>query len=411
MGFENVRQALSALRANWLRSLLTLMIVAFGIMAVVGILTAIDTTIYTLADNFSSLGANSLSIRPAAEQLRGRREGRQSTVSDPISYDEALEFKEGFSERATVAIDMRASGSAVIKIGQAETNPTTTLQGIDENYMRVKSYDFAAGRGLSAQEAKRGANVVILGSDLVEKLFDGNAERALGKVVTAGPLRLEVIGVLASKGSSLGGGADKQALIPLQTARRTYGSSLTSYGITASLPVRSSLESGTSEAIGTMRIARRLRAKQDNDFEVVTSDNLLETLEENTFKLQAGAIAIGIVTLFGAAIGLMNIMLVSVTERTREIGIAKALGASRSSILVQFLTEAVVITQLGGIVGIVLGIAVGNVVTFFLGGEFLVPWGWIVLSVVICVITGLFSGIYPAYKASRLDPIESLRYE
>ncbi len=160
-----------------------------------------------------------------------------------------------------------------------------------------------------------------------------------------------------------------------------------------------------------MRIARRLGPRDANDFDIITSDSLVEEIEENTQKLQAGAIAIGIMTLFGAAIGLMNIMLVSVTERTREIGIVKALGASRSTILAQFLTEAVVITQVGGVVGIVIGMLVGNVVTLFAGGTFLVPWNWIMMSFIVCLITGLLSGLYPAVKAARLDPIESLRYE
>lgn len=411
MGIENIRQALSALRANWLRSLLTLLIVAFGIMAVVGILTAIDSAIYTLADSFSDLGANALTIRRSGEQLRGNRRGRQEKTSEPISYDEALAFKDAFTGRATVALDMDATGNAVLKYGSEETNPTTTLQGIDEDYARVKSYDFELGRGFSPQEVRRGANVIVLGADLVTKLFDGNAARALGKVVAVGPLRLEVIGTLATKGSSFGGGADKLALVPLQTARRAYANSRTSYGITVQLPLTADVQAGVSEATGAMRVARGLGARQPNDFEVVTSDNLLKDLEENTAMLQTGAIAIGVITLFGAAIGLMNIMLVSVTERTREIGIAKALGASRSSILGQFLTEAMVITQLGGLVGIVLGIAIGNVVTLLMGGAFLIPWGWIGLSIVICVVTGLASGIYPAIKASRLDPIESLRYE
>ena len=408
---ENIRQALSALRGNWVRSLLTMAIIAFGIMAVVGILTAIDAAIYSLADNLSSLGANSLTIRAKGADLRGRRGGRPDKRAEPIAYDEAVAFEDAFSDRATVAIELAAAQSAVVTYADAETNPTIGIIGVDEDYLAVKALDLDVGRNFTRREVRRGADVAIVGKALVTKLFDGRAEAAPGSVIAVGNLRLQVVGALASKGSSMDGGADSQVLLPLQTARRAYGTSDSRYDVSAQLAPDATIAAGVSAATGAMRVARGLSARQDNDFEIETSDSLLEQLEENTAKLQLGAIAIGIMTLFGAAIGLMNIMLVSVTERTREIGIAKSLGASRASILTQFLTEAVVVTQLGGAVGIVFGIALGNVVALFTGGSFLVPWGWILASFVVCLLTGLAAGLYPAVKASRLDPIESLRYE
>jgi putative ABC transport system permease protein len=160
-----------------------------------------------------------------------------------------------------------------------------------------------------------------------------------------------------------------------------------------------------------MRNIRQLRASEENDFETFQSDSLLNMLKENTATIRIATVLIGLITLIGAAIGLMNIMLVSVTERTREIGISKALGATRANILSQFLTEAVLICQMGGIVGIVLGIAIGNGVALLLGGKFIMPWAWIILGFIMCMIVGLASGLYPALKAARLDPIESLRYE
>jgi len=411
MSFENIRQAISALRANWVRTTLTMLIVAFGIMAVVGILTAIDSAIYSLNDNFSSLGANSISIREKSSDRRGRRGGQVDRRAEPISYDEALAFEDAFGERANVAIEMNAAGGAVVKFGDEETNPVVSIIGADADYINVKNYDLELGRGLTVLEARRGSNVGVIGPKLVDVLFDGKHEDALGKTILVGPLRLEVIGTIQDKGSSNSGGADNTVIVPLQTARRAYGTSRTRFTLLAALPITTDIDAGVSTATGTMRVARGLSAKQDNDFEITTSDSLLEELRENTAKLQAGAIAIGLMTLFGAAIGLMNIMLVSVTERTREIGIAKALGASKSSILTQFLTESVVVTQLGGAIGILFGIAIGNIVTFFAGGEFLIPWGWIIISFIVCLATGLISGLYPAVKASRLDPIESLRYE
>lgn len=411
MGIENFRQAISALRSNWVRSLLTMLIIAFGIMAVVGILTAIDSAIYSINSNFSSIGANSITIRPKRSEMQGRHGGKVGKRAEPINYEQAIDFAEVYQNSATVALEMQVTGSGVVKYGEKETNPVGDVVGVNENYLRVKNFDIEVGRGLTAIEAKRGANVAIVGDKIIQVLFDGNPERALGKTITMGALRLEVIGTLVNNGSSMNDGADNIVALPLQTARRAYGTQQTRFNIYAELPISADIEAAVSVAEGQMRIVRGLSAQQENDFEIVTPDSLIETIREDTSKLQIGAVAIGVMTLLGAAIGLMNIMLVSVTERTREIGIAKALGASRSSILTQFLTEAVIVTQLGGVIGIIFGIVIGNVVALIAGGDFLIPWNWILLSFVVCLFTGLLSGLYPAVKASRLDPIESLRYE
>ena len=411
MGTETIRQAFSALRANWVRSILTLMIIAFGIMAVIGMITAINSAIYSLNENFSTLGANSIEIRAKNANLRGRRNGRSEKAVDAISYKQAKTFEELYQKTGVVALEMQVSGNGIVSGNGNETNPITRIHGADADYIRVKALDIDGGRSFSSIEVERGSMVAVIGSDLVKTLFDGKNQRAIGKTISVGPLRLEVIGVFESKGQSQGDGADNMVLMPIQTARRAYGTSKTQYYVYIQLPTAADLDLAVSAATGAMRIARELKATEDNDFEIVTSDSLLEDLRENTFMLQVGAMAIGGMTLFGAAIGLMNIMLVSVTERTREIGIAKALGASRSSIMYQFLTEAIVITQLGGVVGIIIGILVGNVLIIFTGGSFVVPWNWVIGSFFVCLLTGLFSGLYPAFKASRLDPIESLRYE
>lgn len=204
---------------------------------------------------------------------------------------------------------------------------------------------------------------------------------------------------------------DRQILIPLQTAKRYFGTARTNYDIIVALNDASQMDNAIASATGLLRNIRRLKASQENDFEMGKSDGLIDVIKENTLYLRLAAVMIGLITLLGAAIGLMNIMLVSVTERTREIGINKAIGATSKSILTQFLTEAVIISLLGGIVGILLGVLVGNIVSVLMGGNFVFPWIWITMAVFTCTIVGLISGLYPALKASRLDPIESLRYE
>lgn len=209
----------------------------------------------------------------------------------------------------------------------------------------------------------------------------------------------------------MGNSGDRRIFIPIVKAKHLYGHSKTNYSITTAVANSPQIDDAISSAIGRMRNVRNLSSAQDNDFEIRKSDGILDKLKEITSELRLGTIAIALMTLLGAAIGLMNIMLVSVTERTREIGVRKALGATRSNILIQFLSEAIVICQIGGLVGIILGILVGNIVSVLMGSSFIIPWPWILLGIIVCIVVGIISGLYPALKASRLDPIESLRYE
>jgi len=248
--------------------------------------------------------------------------------------------------------------------------------------------------------------------DMVEQLFNGKAEYAINKTISIDAARYKVIGVLESKGGSFGQDEDRRIFISITKAKEIYGSSRKNYNILVGTKIVSELDDAISAAYTPMRKIRKLRAADDNDFEIRKSDSILKTLKELTRNLRFGTIAIALMTLLGASIGLMNIMLVSVTERTKEIGVSKAIGAKRKHILLQFLTEAIVITLIGGLIGALLGIALGNIVTvYFFEFDFILPWAWIVLAFIVCVFVGIISGLYPALKASRLDPIESLRYE
>ncbi|AHJ97984.1 ABC transporter permease [Hymenobacter swuensis] len=409
---ENIKEAFRSIHSNLLRTILTALIVSIGIMSLVGILTAIDAIKASLNSTFASLGANSFEIKAKGYSNRMRRGGVQDKTYPALTYLQARQYKNQIGDEAKVGVSAFIAGAVEVKANGEKTNPNMQVVAGDENYLLIQSYNLKAGRSFSQTELDNGTNVAIVGSEIKEKLFP--SQSLLDKYVYLLGRRFLVIGELEKSGSSMGGGggADRLILIPLETGNQMPRQRALTYDIKTATTDANQLNYLTGEASGIMRAVRHDILGQPDSFEVERSDSLAGKLDSLSGNLRMGGFLVGFITLLGASIALMNIMMVSVTERTREIGIRKALGATALQIRQQFLIEAIVICVMGGSLGILLGVGMGNGVSLLVGsGGFIVPWLWMMVGLVICVTVGLASGYYPASKAAALDPIESLRFE
>lgn len=407
---ENIKIALQSIRGQLLRTSLTALIISIGIMALVGILTAIDSIKQSINSNFTSMGSNTFNIRNRGLNVRIGKGGKRPKKFRNITFEEAIRFKDEYKYPAVTSVSYMASGAATLKFESNKTNPNIALWGIDENYLATAGYDIARGRNFTMQEINNASHYVLLGKELAANLFKGKVD-PVDKIVSIGSGKYKVIGVLKEKGSGMGFGGDKVALISINNARMFFPRPEISFTISSMVNSTQELDIAIGDAIGQFRQIRKVKLGEEDNFDILKSDSLASMLIDNLSYVTMAATIIGFITLLGAAIGLMNIMLVSVTERTREIGIRKAIGANSQMIKNQFLVEAIVICQIGGILGIILGILIGNLVSMLVGGGFIIPWIWIISGVVICIVVGLISGLYPAIKASKLDPIEALRFE
>jgi putative ABC transport system permease protein len=408
---ENIAEGLRSIKGNLLRTILTALIISLGITSLVGILTAIDGIQSSVDNSFSGLGANSFDIRnrPA---MQIRREGQREKRFKNIDYRQASRYKSMFSIKGKVSLKTNVTNNAIAKYESNKTNPNVRLLGIDDNFLELKGYKIAEGRNFSTNEFTNAINVCFLGVDVIDQLFEKTSP--LNHEIIVSGIKLKVIGVLAKKGNMMGGGDDRVIMVPLETGRKmAIGKNLT-FDITTSSTKVNNIDDFMEEARGVMRKVRMDPIGIEDSFSIDRSDSIAKSFESITSSLQLGGFVIGFITLLGAAIALMNIMMVSVTERTREIGIRKSLGATPARILQQFLIEAIVICLLGGIGGIVLAIPIGNLIAQGISSgnaSFIIPWLWMMVGIIICVLVGLFSGIYPAFKASKMDPVEALRYE
>ena len=412
-------------KGNKLRTGITVAIIAFGIMALIGIITAISAMNQSLKENFSFMGANAFSIRykelnarmggpndgeEFSKSKKGQKE-KKSNLDKPIKLEEATYFKEHFSyPRAMVSISRRAGGNNELHYKEKKTNPQITLMGGDENYIIVNGYSLSIGRNLNNVDMASGRSVCIIGSNVAAKLFPNKPEACIDKVILLQSKPYRVIGLLKSTGSSAMLRQDDIVFTSIKNVRQ-YENSNPSYSIGIMVNNVAELAPAIGETNEQMRKARRLIPSEADNFVIDKSDKFADMFIGFLAGISGAAGAIGMITLIGAAIGLMNIMLVAVSERTREVGLIKALGGKKKDVRRQFLFESVCISLLGAVFGIILGVGVGNLFSLILNTGFVVPWFWVFTGIIICSVVGLVAGIYPAMKAASLNPIDALRYE
>jgi len=404
---EVLRLAFAALSANKLRSSLTILGISVGVFSVIGVMTVIAGLRGQVEKNLAVLGSATFQINkyPAInfsnpyDRFRNRRD---------ITYSMADRFKELMGDSVRVNLTIKRSNLRVVN-GDRRTNPNTVLVGTDENFIAARNYDLSDGRNLGAEDVAFGRPICVIGDDVAKVLFPN--ESPIGQTVRINGQTFTVVGQFTPKGTSFGQSQDNFVIVPITRWLAIYGRAWRSIGMTVQSPSQVELVATQDKAMGVMRRVRELDPEDGNDFEVFSNDSLIESFNKIADVISVGAFVISAIALLAAGVGVMNIMLVSVTERTKEIGVRKSIGARQRNILMQFLIEAVALSLIGGLVGVTIGVLGGIAVAIYMNGALVLPWGWVAAGLLVCGGIGVIFGIYPAWKAARLDPIEALRYE
>jgi putative ABC transport system permease protein len=407
---ENIRIAFGSIRTQLLRTILTVMIIAIGITALVGILTVVSALENTLSSDFASMGANTFNINQYENSSRRRGGGEREIINPIISYPDAVAFKNKYNYPLTeTSISFTATSTAEVKYEAEKTDPKISVLGVDEHFLVNSGLETSSGRNFTNFDISNNSFSCIVGSDFEKGLLkDVNP---IGKTISIRGAKFKVVGVLKEKGSTFGNSQDLRVLIPIQVARSLFTAPNINYTMSVMVTKKELLDQAIDNANSVMRRVRKLSPVKDNNFAMVRSDDLINKILGITKYLGFASWLIGIITILGSSIALMNIMIVSVTERTREIGVRKALGAKKTTIAFQFFIETLLIGQLGGLVGIIFGILIGYGISTAIDFVFVIPWGAIIAAFVTSFMVALVSGLYPAIKSANLDPIEALRYE
>lgn len=423
--FEVFSMAFRTVRSNKLRTGLTVAIIAFGIMALVCIITAIEAMKQKFSESFSTMGANAFTVRFRERNIRfgdgggdeiklskkGQKKEKKSNMGKRITRDEAELFIKNYQYPSTTSISIFGNRNTIVSRDEKKTSPNVTLFGGDENYMVMNGFKLAEGRNINNAEVRSATNVCLIGYDIANKLFPRGWEgKVANSQIRINSIPYRVTGVLASRGSTFGFSRDNLVVIGYNSMERNFPPRA-SYVVAVMTDDLLKINEAMGEAEAIFRPIRRLTTTEESNFVLDRSDSVAEKAMNSLGFLTISLAIIGVITLIGAAIGLMNIMLVSVSERTKEVGLIKALGGKRRTVMLQFLLEAVIISVLGALFGIVLGVLLGNVFSMILNTGFVVPWDWVIIGIIICTIVGLLAGLYPALKAGRLNPIDALRYE
>jgi putative ABC transport system permease protein len=407
---ENIRIALGSIRTQLLRTILTVMIIAIGITSLVGILTVVSALENTLSSDFASMGANTFNINQYESNSRRRGGGEREIINPIISYPEAVAFKNKYNYPLTeTSLSFTATSTAEVKYEALKTDPEIKILGVDEHFFTNSGLETNSGRNFTNFDISNNTYTCVVGSDFEKGILkDINP---IGKTISIRGAKFKVIGVLKEKGSTFGNSQDLRVMIPIQVARSLFTAPNINYTMSIMVAKKELLDQAIDNANSVMRRVRKLSPVKDNNFAIVRSDDLINRILGITKYLGFASWLIGIITILGSSIALMNIMIVSVTERTREIGVRKALGAKKTTIAFQFFIETLLIGQLGGLVGIIFGILIGYGISTAMDFVFVIPWGAIMAAFATSFIVALVSGLYPAIKSAQLDPIEALRYE
>lgn len=410
-------------RSNKLRTGITVAIIALGITALIGINTAIAAIQQKFLESFSSMGALGFTIRyqeprrnfnndEIKKEKKGAKKEKKSNMGKPITEKQAEAFKQTYQFPALISTNLMGARDAIIAYDNKKTNPNVWVVGGDENYTSLNGFNVLYGRDLNTLDIQSSRNVCLIGKDVATRFFGESFERPLDRIIRINNIPFRIIGTLKPKGSTFGRSLDNIIITSYSNVRRFFNSNPNaSFNIQVKVPDIKLIDGAIGEATGEFRTIRKLTVSETDNFAIDKSDSFAEMLIRNLSFITMAALLIGVITLVGAAIGLMNIMLVAVTERTKEIGLIKAIGGKRKNVRYQFLYESIIISLLGAGIGIVLGILLGNVVGILLSTNFVIPWNWVFTGVFICSLVGLLAGLYPAVKAARLNPIEALRYE
>lgn len=408
---ENTKIALDSIRGQKLRTTLTVFIISLGVWALVGILAAVAVLENSIANSFAGMGANTFSISRYDNSNRvGRQNDAESRENPIITYPQAKAFQDRFTfPGAKTSLSFTAAGNAEVKYADKKSDPEITVVGADEYFLPNSGLEITSGRNFTNFDITNNNYVCVIGADFEKGILkDVNP---IGQTISVRGARFKVIGVLKARGSTFGNRQDLNLFIPIQIARSMFTAANIDYTIKVSLTNQDFLEGAVGEATLAMRRIRKLSPTADTNFGIERSDELLENMRSQTATLGAAAWVIGVITVFGSSVALMNIMLVSVTERTREIGVRKSLGAKKTIIAMQFFTETLVICFLGGLLGLILGLLTGYGVSLLFSMAFPMPWLATVAALGTVIIVTIVSGLLPAIKAAKLDPVEALRYE